>query len=384
MRPIALFSLTFAAAALLGFGPARAAAPATDSCFAGCTAPGLSADDQATCRLQCARLAQSTPASPPAAKPPAAAPPSSSTPASPPAAKPPAATPPSTPPASSPPAASPPRPAQPASQPAPDLAHQKFLCESQCDNEPNPGDRATCRLQCNQLNRASAPQPTSAPVGSTTVGSTTTYSFAPGGGSVPVTTSPGTSPAYRPAQPGSTAATYNPQAAQQQQVAACQATCDREASATDRATCRNNCGAVGTVVGPAAPSQWVLGPAPTMTEAEQRAAVIRSSNGVVPGSAPGGAPRPVAVPTSQPAAPAQATVTALPGQQPQNPHCAAHAQSCKVGCASEQTTCGAQCDQGKMSETDRATCKLTCSSSGDMCRDDCRMKEAACKPAVYR
>ncbi|PCC72273.1 hypothetical protein SAMN02745121_01475 [Nannocystis exedens] len=378
MRPIALFSLTFAAAALLGLGPARAAAPADNTCFAGCTAPGLSADDQATCRLQCARLAQSTPSSPP------------------PAAKP------ATPPSSSPPASSPPRPAQPASQPAPDLAHQKFLCESQCDAEPTPGDRATCRLQCGQLARASAPQPTSSPAGNTTtysfapgggsvpvatssVGNTTTYSFAPGGGSAPVTTAPGTSPAYNPhaAQPGSTAAAYNPHAAQQQQVAACQATCDREASATDRATCRNNCGAVGTVLGPAAPSQWVLGPAPTMTEAEQRAAVIRSSGGVVPGSAPGGAPRPVAAPTHPPT-PAQATSTAPQGQQPHNPQCAAQAQSCKVGCASEQTSCSAQCDQGKMSETDRATCKLTCSSSGDMCRDDCRLKEAACKPPVYR
>ncbi|MFY0535569.1 hypothetical protein [Nannocystis pusilla] len=90
------------------------------------------------------------------------------------------------------------------------------------------------------------------------------------------------------------------------------------------------------------------------------------------------------MPTNQPSAPAQATVTTLPGQQQQNPHCAAQAQSCKVGCAGEQTSCSAQCDQGKMSETDRATCKLTCTSSGDMCRDDCRMKEAACKPAVYR
>ncbi|WAS92582.1 hypothetical protein [Nannocystis punicea] len=375
MRAIALFSLTFATAALLGQGSARATAPASESCLASCTAPGLSADDQATCRLQCARLAQSAPATPP------------------PAARPPAATPPATsPPATSPPASSPPRPAQPAVQPAPDLAHKKFLCESQCDAEPNPGDRATCRLQCGQLARVSGPQSTTSPVGSTTVGNTTTYSFAPGGGSVPVTTTPGpsntTTYSFAPGggsvpvttSPG-TAAAYNPQAAQrQQQIAACQASCDREASATDRATCRNNCGAVGTVVGPAAPSQWVLGPAPTMTEAEQRAAVIRSSGGVVPGSAPGGAPRPVAVPTNQPAP----TFTAPQGQQPQNPQCAAQAQSCKVGCAGEQTTCSAQCDQGKMSETDRATCKLTCSSSGDMCRDDCRMKEAACKPAVYR
>ncbi|MCY1055577.1 hypothetical protein [Nannocystis sp. SCPEA4] len=360
MRPIALFSLTFAAAALLGLGPARAAAPADGSCLASCNAPGLSADDQATCRLQCARLAQ-PPATPPA------------TASSPPAAK---SAPPTKPPSTTP---AQPRPAQPAAQPAPDPAHQKFLCESQCDAEPTPGDRATCRLQCGQLARASTPQPSAAPVTSTTVGGTTTYSFAPGGGHVPASSTP-TAPA--------TTATYNPyaqQQQQQQQIAACQATCDREASPTDRATCRNNCGAVGTVLGPAAPSQWVLGPAPTMTEAEQRAAVIRSSGGVVQGGAPAAAARPVTVPTSQPAtAPTQTTIAPPPGQQPQNPQCAAHAQSCKVSCASEQTSCSAQCDQAKLSETDRATCKLTCTSGGDMCRDDCRMKEAACKPAVYR
>ncbi|MDC0717409.1 hypothetical protein [Nannocystis bainbridge] len=377
MRPFALFSLTFATAALLGFGPARAAAPASETCFAGCTAPGLSADDQATCRLQCARLAESATATPAAkpATPPATAPAAGSA-ATPPAARP------ATPPASSPSASPPPR----AAQPAPDPAQQRFLCESQCEREATPGDRATCRLHCGQTYRA--PQP-GAPVSSTSVGGTTTYSFAPGGGSVPVTTTQG--PAYTPAQPGTTAATYNPQAAQQQQqqIAACQSTCDREASATDRATCRNNCGAVGTVVGPAAPSQWVLGPAPTMTDAEQRAAVIRSSNGVVQGGAPRPVtaapsqpgPRPAAGPTPTPATPGQATFT-VPAQ-PQNPHCAAHAQNCKVSCASEQTTCSNQCDGGKMSETDRATCKLTCTGAGDSCRDDCRMKEAACKPAVY-
>lgn len=343
MRPIAL--LTFATAVFLGLATARAEAPASDSCLATCTAPGLSADDQATCRLQCARLAQSSAPAP-------AAQPAAPRPASPPAAAPAA-----------------PHPAQPAAQPAPDLAHRKFLCESQCDAEPSPGDRATCRLQCGQLVRAGAPPSAPAPAPGHSVGGTTTYSFAPGGGYVPASPAPAGAPAYNPsAQPQ-----------QQQQIAACQATCDREASATDRATCRNNCGAVGTVLGPAAPSQWVLGPAPQMSEAQQRAAVIRSSGGVVSGT---GATQPApAAPTT---APTHATPVQPGAQQPQNPQCAAHAQSCKVGCASEQTSCSAQCDQGKMSETDRATCKLTCTTLGDACRDDCRMKEAACKPPVYR
>ena len=78
------------------------------------------------------------------------------------------------------------------------------------------------------------------------------------------------------------------------------------------------------------------------------------------------------------------TQPSQPGYQPPNPQCAAQAQSCKVTCANEQTTCNAHCDQGKMSETDRATCKLTCSGAGDTCRDDCRIKEANCKPATYK
>jgi hypothetical protein len=32
-----------------------------------------------------------------------------------------------------------------------------------------------------------------------------------------------------------------------------------------------------------------------------------------------------------------------------------------------------------MSSTDRATCKLTCESNVDLCRDDCRIKEGKCR-----
>jgi hypothetical protein len=260
-----------------------AVAQPSPACLAGCNSPSLAPEVQQTCRVQCARLAQE--------------------------------------------AAGTPAPAQP----QPDYAAQRARCEAGCDSERDPGDRATCRLNCGQIGPASG-------------------GYSTGGGS------PVSYPSGTPSSPQ-----------QQQQIAQCQAQCDSETSVTDRATCRNNCGAVGTVVGPAGPSQWVLGPTPPMSEAEQRAAVIRSSGGVVQGS--GGATTAPKPPTPQPQG---------------NPQCAAQAQTCRNACAGSQTTCAADCNKGKMSETDRATCHLTCTSAGDTCRDDCRIKEGACQPPTYR
>lgn len=376
MRPITFASLILTAG-LLGLGSASAAPVPSDSCTAGCATPSLSADDQATCRLQCALLAQ---APPPAAKPPA-----QPVPPQPIAAQPvrPTGTPVPPPAAPQPIAAQPVRPPgtpAPIAAPAPQEPHLRALCESQCDAEPVASDRATCRLQCAQLSRVSAPPTGGTTTTTTTTGSTTTYSFGPGGGSVPsapTTTPPNyTAPNYTPP---SYPASVSP-SGQQQQIAACQATCERESSSTDRATCRNNCGAVGTVLAPPAPGKWVLGPAPASSDADQRAAVIRSSQGVVGGAPPASTPPPAT--TNITRLPTEAATP--PQQQFVNPQCAAHFQSCSISCAGGQTSCAAQCDQGKVSPTDRATCKLTCESNGDMCRDDCRMKEAACRGPTYR
>lgn len=276
--------------------PVVSAPQGDPACLAGCNSPSLAPEVQQTCRIQCARLAQQSTTAP--------------------------ATTPTT------------APAQP--QPQPDYAHQRALCESTCDAEKTPGDRATCRLNCSQIGPSN---PNSYPYGG--------YSGSSGGST--------TYPAGTPAS-----------AQRQQEIAACQASCDREASATDRATCRNNCGAYGTYLGTSGPSGYVAGPAPGTSYEDQRAAVIRSSGGVA-GTTGGTTPPPQ-----------------NSGYQPPNPQCAAQAQSCKIACANEQTACNAECDRGKMSETDRATCRLTCTAAGDTCRDDCRIKEGQCTPAVYK
>lgn len=222
----------------------------------------------------------------------------------------------------------------PSTPPGPSMAElqrQRGLCESQCDSEGSNSDRATCRLQCAQITN----RPTT-----TTPSGTPTYVNPPGG---------------QGGQGG-----MQPAPADRAQIAACENTCNSDATAaTDRATCRLNCNAVGTV-GPAPSSYYVLhGSAPP--DANTRADVIRSSQGVAPGAAP-----PVGT----------------PAQQQKFAQCASQAQQCTTTCSARMTPCNAGCDQGKLSATDRATCKLTCESDVDGCRDDCRIKEGTCRGAA--
>lgn len=179
------------------------------------------------------------------------------------------------------------------------------------------------------------PPPQPAPVGP----ATTNYTLPPGGGA-PVPTTPGSQPADR------------------QAIANCESNCIREnPSATDQATCKLNCNAFGTTYA-APPSYYVAGGTPP-SDAEARAAVIRSSNGVAgTGQPPAGQP---------PASPDKAA------------RCAAEASQCSTTCGAQQAPCNTTCDQGKMSSTDRATCKLTCESNVDLCRDDCRIQERKCR-----
>jgi hypothetical protein len=140
-------------------------------------------------------------------------------------------------------------------------------------------------------------------------------------------------------------------------LASCLSTCnDASTPDTDRATCRLQCNANGSV-GPAPSSYYILGGAPP-SDADQRAAVIRSSQGnagtVTP---PSGTPQ------------SQQKIAA----------CAATAQQCATTCTAQSAPCTAACDQGKMSGTDRATCKLTCESNVEVCRDDCRIQEGKCR-----
>lgn len=189
--------------------------------------------------------------------------------------------------------------------------------------------------------RPPAPQP--APVGP----ATTNYSLPPGGGAPVPTGSP------------------QPAATDRQAMANCEAACIREnPSATDQATCKLNCNAVGTTYA-APPSYYVGGGAPP-SDADARAAVIRSSGGVVGGTS-SNPPRPPAGQPTPPPSPDKAA------------RCASEAQQCNTTCGAQQDPCTQSCEQGKMSSTDRATCKLTCESNVDVCRDDCRIKEGSCR-----
>ena len=227
-------------------------------------------------------------------------------------------------------------------------------CTQRCAaSDLSPLERSTCELDCSRLTASTpptttptpppppiTPPPQPAPVGP----ATTNYTLPPGGGA-PVPTTPGS------------------QAADRQAIANCESNCIREnPSATDQATCKLNCNAFGTTYA-APPSYYVAGGTPP-SDAEARAAVIRSSNGVAGTGQP---------PAGQPPA----------GQPPASPdkaaRCAAEASQCSTTCGAQQAPCNTTCDQGKMSSTDRATCKLTCESNVDLCRDDCRTQERKCR-----
>ncbi len=264
----------------------------------------LPALERSTCELDCSRLTASTP--------PSTAP---------------------TPPPTSPPPQPPPQPPQPPPQPLP---------PQQPSPQPVPPQQPAPQPV---PPRPPAPQPV--PVGP----ATTNYSLPPGGGA-PVPTAPG----------GST----QPAGGDRQAIANCESACIREnPSGTDQATCKLNCNAVGTTYA-APPSYYIQGGTPP-SDADARAAVIRSSGGVS-GSTPSTPPRP---PATQP--------PATPPSPDKAARCASEAQQCNTTCTAQQAPCTLSCDQGKMSSTDRATCKLTCESNVDLCRDDCRIKEGSCR-----
>ncbi len=293
MRPMLILTLT--TAALLGACASRSNTAGTDACTQRCATAKLSALEHSSCELDCSRLAGS-----------ATTPPST-----------PPATPPATPPTTAPPQPQPLPPQQPPPQPLPPKAPA-----------PQPLPPTPSKP---------GPQPTPA-------GSTTNYSLPPGGGAPVPTPAPGSSPSA-PSSPG----------VNRQAIADCESTCIREnPDGTDQATCKLNCNAVGSSA-PAAPSYYIQGSAPP-SDANARAAVIRSSGGVAGSTQPG-----------------------TPPNQDKVARCAAEAQQCNSSCAGQSDPCIRGCDEGRMSSTDRATCKLTCESSVDLCRDDCRIKEGNCR-----
>lgn len=341
MRRVPTFALLlgpFALSAAFGLGCAGTQTAKSSVCLDRCTNIQSSLD-RSTCELDCQRVAGTTApaavAPPPAAVAPTPTTPPTTTPATTPTSKYPPLSSKYTQPANQPP---PPRPVTPT--PAPtviipagpsdaELQQQRASCESGCDSETVASDRSTCRLQCAQItSRPTAPASSGTP----------TY-----------VRPPGTMP--------STSGTPRPVAVDPQVLASCLNTCnDASTPETDRATCRLQCNANG-YVGPAPSSYYVLGGTPP-SDADQRAAVIRSSQGnagtVTP---PSGTPQ------------SQQKIAA----------CAATAQQCSTTCTAQSAPCTAGCDQGKMSGTDRATCKLTCESNLEVCRDDCRIQEGKCR-----
>jgi hypothetical protein len=325
---------------VLGFGACAGSRSGSNPCLDKCTARAGSSLERSTCELECKQTA-AAPTDGPQAQPtqPVAAP--ASDPGQPQPAQPtttgpkryagdtgPRQAPPGAPAVrSNVPAPGSTTPAAPTGPSMAELQAQRGRCESTCDAEnTSNSDRATCRLQCAQITDRPATTTIPRSTGSTT-GSTTTQ------------------PA--PADRGS--------------IAACEATCNSEATpATDRATCRLNCNATGSV-GPAPTTQNVLHGAPPDTS-NRRAEVIRSSGGVVPQNTPGYA-----------LTPADAQKVA---------QCSAQAQQCSNACTVKQAPCNRGCDEGKLSATDRATCKLTCDSNVDGCRDDCRIKEGSCRGPI--
>lgn len=335
---------SFFLSAALGLACAGKQTAQSSPCLDRCTNIQSSLD-RSSCELDCKRVADNsaaTPAPAPAAAPAPETPRGVYTPPPPesrPIVGPPTApTYPATQPIAQP---TPPRPTTPTPAPAAvtptgpsyaELQQQRNACEVGCNAEPVASDRATCRMQCAQITN----QPTSSP-------------------SVPASTG---TPAYVRPPTGATPSSgpTTPVAADPQALASCLNTCN-DGPETDRATCRLNCNAKGQV-GPAPSSYYTLGGTPP-SDAERRAAVIRSSQGVAGTSAP--------PPPSPPAT--QQKIAA----------CAATAQQCSTTCSAQLAPCNAECDQGKMSTTDRATCKLTCENTVDTCRDDCRIKEGSCR-----
>ena len=362
----------------------------------------------------------SQPPSPPASQPPS---PPASQPQSPPASSqpPPVQPPPTTyqpTPVQPPPATYQPPPTYP---PAPTPQTSVASCEASCASEPV-DDRSTCRLQCAQQSRPPSQLPTNGgfqPSAPQAYVPPPTYSYptppsqpnyqpatptyvyprAQPQPATPTYVYPPAQPQYQPATPtyvyppAQPQPTYNYPPAQPtttskspQEIASCQSACTG-GSSTDRATCRLNCASQSTVVTPST-SYNVLWGNPQQNEAANRAAVIRQSNNVAgqayptyPQSPPPATYQPP--PTQPPATTTQPRppVTAPPPQpadQARAQQCAAQSQSCIVGCAESLVPCNQSCDQGRMSSTDRATCKLTCEGNVDVCTDDCRARERSC------
>ena len=263
MRPnvlstLAMTTMSTMAVMALGFG-ACAGSRSGNPCLDKCSARDGSSLERSTCELECKQTASTTapgpvgqaPAPSPGPGPALLSDPAQPQPAQPTGPKQYAG---DTGPRQAPPGGPAVRPAtpqpgttSPSTPPGPSMAElqaQRSRCEGTCDaDNASSSDRSTCRLQCAQI--TNRPSNTNIP----------------------------------PSTGTSTGATSRPAPADRASIAACEVGCNSESTpATDRATCRLNCNAVGTVGPPPAKHVVLHGDAPGGTS---RADVIRSSGGVV-------------------------------------------------------------------------------------------------------
>lgn len=318
---------TVAVSFLVAMGATLAAAAPADSlsaCLDRCDRARLSETNRATCRLDCEQDAATDPElirSQIAAQTKTGAGPKS-TPA--------------------------PRPTTPATTPRPVLTG-RAACKAECaaDRTLSADDRATCQLECDQLEETAG---TRGGAVVTTVGpASPTPSAAPSG---PIAVATGA--VVRPSL-GVGPSSF---------LAMCLETCRKgpvPLSATDHATCRLTCENSASVVDvalDAVPSGWfAAAPAPTVMTAPRPAPTTVTAT-------------PTSTPPARPSV-AGATGTAAGGS------CQAARTTCEGACAKVQAQCERGCGKQKV-ETDRETCKLDCGENLGLCTADCTGAHASC------
>lgn len=223
----------------------------------------------------------------------------------------------------------------------------RAACKAECaaDRTLSADDRATCQLECDQLEDSTR---TKGGAGVTTTGPASP-SAAPSG---PIAVATGS--LARPSL-GVGSSSF---------LAMCLETCRKgpvKLSATDQATCRLTCENSASVVDvalDAVPSGWfAVAPAPTVM------------------TAPRPAPATVtATPTSTP--PARPSAAGAPGAAAGG-SCQAARTTCEGACAKVQALCERGCGKQKV-ETDRETCKLDCGENLGLCTADCTGAHASC------
>ncbi|WAS98727.1 hypothetical protein [Nannocystis punicea] len=236
--------------------------------------------------------------------------------------------------------------------PAPALTG-RAACKAECaaDRTLSADDRATCALECDQLDEPARPVGSGAPSAATTGPATTAV-----GGSVTAVTGGATSGPVAVAT-GSVAPPslgVGPSSF----LAMCLETCRKgpvKLSATDQATCRLTCENSASVVDvalDAVPSGWFAAPALTVMTAPRPAPVTASATGTP--------------------APARPMTTPAAGGS-----CQAERATCESACGKVRAQCERGCGKQKV-KTDRETCKLECGENLGLCTADCAGAYASC------